>query len=111
MLTSLQCVFEPETFFVDFSKTGLALTLFQTTAGINAGWRAWRLRVEDAGVWMIHCHILQHMAMGMQSVWVMGDYEQITRIPYPDTAGYLEYGGSAFGNASFSPSYVHQFDD
>ena len=25
------------------------------------GWRTWRLRVEDPGVWMIHCHTLQHM--------------------------------------------------
>jgi L-ascorbate oxidase len=32
----------------------------KTTAGANAGWRVWRLRVEDAGVWMVHCHILQH---------------------------------------------------
>lgn len=32
-----------------------------TTPGINAGWRGWRLRVDDPGVWMIHCHILQHM--------------------------------------------------
>ena len=54
----------------------------ETKAGITAGWRGWRLRVQDAGVWMVHCHILQHMAMGMQSVWVMGDYEQIARIPH-----------------------------
>lgn len=33
------------------------------TQDTNAGWRAWRLRVEDAGVWMVHCHILQHMIM------------------------------------------------
>jgi L-ascorbate oxidase len=32
----------------------------KTTTGADAGWRAWRLRVEDAGVWMVHCHILQH---------------------------------------------------
>lgn len=30
----------------------------KTTAGAVAGWRGWRLRVEDAGVWMVHCHIL-----------------------------------------------------
>jgi L-ascorbate oxidase len=30
----------------------------------TAGWRAWRVKVEDAGVWMMHCHILQHMIMG-----------------------------------------------
>ncbi|OQO14183.1 hypothetical protein B0A48_01059 [Cryoendolithus antarcticus] len=74
-----------------------------------AGWRAWRIRVEDAGVWMIHCHILQHMIMGMQTVWVMGDYEQIASIQHYDAAGYLEYGGNAYGNDSYTPSYVHQF--
>lgn len=36
----------------------------KTTAGADAGWRAWRLRVSSAGVWMIHCHTLQHMVMG-----------------------------------------------
>lgn len=34
-------------------------------AGVPAGWRAWRIRVEQPGVWMIHCHTLQHMVMGM----------------------------------------------
>lgn len=34
-------------------------------SGESAGWRAWRLRVGQAGVWMVHCHILQHMIMGM----------------------------------------------
>jgi L-ascorbate oxidase len=35
-----------------------------TTPGIDMGWRAWRLRVSEPGVWMVHCHILQHMIMG-----------------------------------------------
>ncbi|TQN67917.1 Multicopper oxidase aurL2 [Colletotrichum shisoi] len=56
----------------------------KTKSGDIAGWRGWRLRVEDAGVWMIHCHILQHMVMGMQSVWVMGDYQDIVTIPAAD---------------------------
>jgi L-ascorbate oxidase len=51
------------------------------------------------------------MAMGMQSVWLMGDYDDIARMPYPDAAGYLKYGGNAYGNATFAPSYLHQFDD
>ena len=38
-----------------------------TTPGANAGWRAWRLRVREPGVWMIHCHTLQHMLMGKPS--------------------------------------------
>lgn len=30
----------------------------------TAGWRAWRLKVAEAGVFMMHCHSLQHMIMG-----------------------------------------------
>ena len=36
----------------------------KTVPGGPAGWRAWRIRVMDPGVWMIHCHILEHMMMG-----------------------------------------------
>lgn len=32
--------------------------------GQAAGWRAWRMKATAPGVWMIHCHILAHMAMG-----------------------------------------------
>ncbi|RMZ67932.1 L-ascorbate oxidase [Pyrenophora seminiperda CCB06] len=66
-------------------------------AGQVASWRVWRIRVEDAGVWMLHCHILQHMIMGMQSVWIMGDYEDIAKIPYRGAEGYLTFGGTAYG--------------
>lgn len=31
--------------------------------GTLAGWRAFRVRITEPGVWMIHCHILQHMIM------------------------------------------------
>jgi L-ascorbate oxidase len=37
------------------------------TAGVPGqamSWRGWRLRVSDPGVYIIHCHILQHMVMG-----------------------------------------------
>lgn len=34
-------------------------------ADTTAGWRAWRVKVDDPGLWMMHCHILQHMIMGM----------------------------------------------
>lgn len=42
-----------------------------TVAGAPAGWRAWRIKVSDPGVWMIHCHILQHMIMG-KSLGILG---------------------------------------
>ncbi|KAJ5330543.1 multi-copper oxidase [Penicillium atrosanguineum] len=75
------------------------------------GWRAWRLRVEDAGVWMLHCHILQHMIMGMQVVWVMGNVSEVTRGVRPDlVSGYLSYGGDAYGNSSYDPLVSHYYD-
>lgn len=82
----------------------------KTTAGTRQGWRAWRLRVTDAGVWMIHCHILQHMVMGMQSVWIMGEYGQITGIPATDVGDYLVFGGDVNGNETHAPRVVHFFD-
>lgn len=71
------------------------------------GWRAWRLRVQEPGVWMIHCHTLQHMVMGMQTVWVFGDAEQVMALPKADVEGYLTYGGDAYGNSSHAPDVIH----
>jgi len=83
-----------------------------TPNGTMAGWRAWRLRVQDPGVWMVHCHILQHMVMGMQTVWVMGnETEVLGKVPRPEVEGYLIYGGSVNGNESHAPNVVHYFDD
>ena len=79
----------------------------QTVPGIDMGWRAWRLRVTEPGVWMIHCHILQHMIMGMQTVWVMGNATEILGVPVEYVQGYLEYGGSVYGNETFDPLAVH----
>ncbi|KAK8050128.1 hypothetical protein PG994_011858 [Apiospora phragmitis] len=64
----------------------------------TAGWRAWRLRVteDNVGAWMMHCHVLGHMVMGMQTVW-------------PYVGGYLDYGGSAYGNDSYDPLVVPWF--
>jgi L-ascorbate oxidase len=82
-----------------------------TTPGAPSGWRAWRLRASDAGVWMVHCHILQHMLMGMQTVFVVGDKEDIVQQSGQAFAGYLTYGGSAYGNETHAPDVMHSFDD
>ncbi|KAH8669081.1 putative laccase [Xylariales sp. PMI_506] len=79
----------------------------KTTPGIDMGWRAWRLRVTEPGVWMIHCHILQHMVMGMQTVWVMGNSSTILKVPYENVQEYLSYGGGVYGNETHDPSPVH----
>ncbi|GAB1212780.1 hypothetical protein ATERTT37_001927 [Aspergillus terreus] len=77
----------------------------------DQGWRAWRLHVQDPGVWMVHCHTLQHMIMGMQTVWMMGNASEITRGVSPESLeGYLNYGGDAYGNASYDPIVQHHFD-
>ena len=60
---------------------------------------------------MVHCHILQHMVMGMQTVWVMGNASEITRGTSPDlVSGYLSYGGDAYGNASHDPLVYHHYN-
>ena len=76
--------------------------------GVGAGWRAWRLNVTQPGAWMLHCHTLAHMIMGMQSVWVFGDGDEVRALGTPDVDGYLQYRGGAFGNVTYDP-YVNHF--
>ncbi|KAF5844996.1 hypothetical protein GGP41_001098 [Bipolaris sorokiniana] len=79
-------------------------------AGEVHSWRAWRIRVEAPGVWMLHCHIIPHMIMGMQSAWVFGDYKDIALIPYKGAEGYLNYGGNAYGDSDSPLVAYHYFD-
>ncbi|OIW24688.1 L-ascorbate oxidase [Coniochaeta ligniaria NRRL 30616] len=85
---------------------------FESTVdpGASAGWRAWRIRVDYAGVWMLHCHTLGHMVHGMQSVWVNGDAADIMTIPLSQSSGYLEYGGDVYGNSTKDPVVYQAFD-
>ncbi|KAH8654950.1 Cupredoxin [Tricladium varicosporioides] len=83
-------------------------------AGVGqlAGWRAWRLRITQPGVWMMHCHILPHMVFGMQTAWVMGNSTEVLgRVPAPQVEGYLTYGGSVMGNDSHWPEVVEYFNE
>ncbi|THW47910.1 L-ascorbate oxidase [Aureobasidium pullulans] len=81
-------------------------------AGKDASWRGWRLRVNQAGVYVIHCHILQHMIMGMSTGWVFGtSASEIQNIPYNDISGYLDFGGNAYGSAALYPEVVEYFKD
>ncbi|GIJ91150.1 hypothetical protein Asppvi_010115 [Aspergillus pseudoviridinutans] len=81
----------------------------QITPLTPSGWRAWRIRVTDAGVWMMHCHILQHMVMGMQTVFSFGNQTAIKAQSAPVDEGYLTYGGSAYGNVTYFPLVQHFF--
>lgn len=47
-----------------YKETGLDQNDLGAANYSVAAWRGWRIRVEDAGVWMIHCHSIQHMLMG-----------------------------------------------
>ncbi|KAH7242664.1 Cupredoxin [Fusarium tricinctum] len=79
----------------------------------TAGWRAWRIRIteDNIGAWMMHCHVAQHQVMGMATVWVFGDAEDIRgkfpAVPY--TQGYLNYGGSAYGSEDTQPVVNHYY--
>lgn len=109
----------------------------KTVAGVDAGWRAWRFRKLDPGAWMIHCHTLQHMVMGMsfvslfppifqlllyevfvltrekkgmQSVFVVGNASEIQKIPTDLSLGYFTFGGSVYGSDDSPPQVFEQFD-
>lgn len=64
----------------------------------------------EPGVWMLHCHVLQHMVMGMQTVWVMGNETEVLKLPRPEVEGYLTFGGDVYGNESHWASVVHYQD-
>jgi L-ascorbate oxidase len=48
---------------VQRDTTPLFRYLTEGVPGTRMGWRAWRLRIKEPGVWMIHCHIEEHMLM------------------------------------------------
>ena len=67
------------------------------------GWRAWRVRIteDNVGVWMMHCHILQHIVMGQQTTWVFGDADAIVQGSdgtQKELKGYFTYGGDVVGS-------------
>ncbi|KAF4513658.1 hypothetical protein G6O67_000900 [Ophiocordyceps sinensis] len=49
----------------------------RTDPGAKGGWRVWRLRITQPGVWLVHCHTLAHMVQGMQTVWVHGEADDL----------------------------------
>ena len=48
--------------------------------------------------------------VGMQTVWVFGDTQEIKSIPFPDVNAYLTYGGEANGNATHDPEVYPYFE-
>ncbi|EQK99814.1 L-ascorbate oxidase [Ophiocordyceps sinensis CO18] len=109
---------ENEARFDDFTPARRDTTLLYryTPKGqpeTTAGWRAWRVRVtkDNIGTWMMHCHVAQHIVMGMNTVWVFGDEQDIKgRFPVaPFSEGYLEFRGNAYGNSNRDPKVNHYF--
>jgi hypothetical protein len=50
--------------------------------------------------------------MGMNTVWSFGDAVDIVgQYPQPYVSGYLDYGGSAYGNETYDPLVNHFFPD
>ena len=92
---------------------------FQGDPGTLNGWRVWRIRVteKNVGVWMIHCHILQHIVMGQTTVWVFGTPDQVKAhiVPVNETLeGYFTYGGNVTGKTGQEERgmvVAHFFDD
>ncbi|PHH79253.1 hypothetical protein CDD80_5337 [Ophiocordyceps camponoti-rufipedis] len=95
--------------------TNLYRYVLKAEPNTTNGWRTWRVRVteDNVGAWMMHCHIAQHSAMGMNTVWTYGDTANLQqRFPTaPFTEGYLVFGGDAYGTTTKSPVVNHHFDE
>ncbi|KAI8593635.1 Cupredoxin [Geranomyces variabilis] len=52
---------------------------FQTPlpAGTSCGWRRIRFVADNPGAWLLHCHIVAHLVMGMAESFIVGE----TQIP------------------------------
>jgi hypothetical protein len=59
---------------------------------------------------MMHCHILQHMVMGMQTVFAFGNHSAIKAQSAPVDGDYLTYGGWAYGTLLISLLHSTFFD-
>lgn len=46
----------------------------------------------------------------MQSIWVVGDADQIIKIPPTVSQDYFAYGGSVYGNVTHAPTMYHYFE-
>ncbi|KAJ3157608.1 hypothetical protein HDU86_003260 [Geranomyces michiganensis] len=55
---------------------------FQTPlpAGSSCGWRRIRFVADNPGAWMLHCHIVAHLVMGMAESFIVGE-KQIPPLP------------------------------
>jgi hypothetical protein len=47
----------------------------------------------------------------MQTVWVVGDADDIIKIPPNLSKEYFTYGGSVYGNATHPPRVYEYFDE
>ncbi|EXJ61590.1 hypothetical protein A1O7_02018 [Cladophialophora yegresii CBS 114405] len=91
----------------------------QGQQGVTNGWRVWRVRVteKNVGVWMMHCHILQHVIMGQSTVWVFGTPDEIKAHMVPVNGsldGYFTYGGDVVGRTGEEERGImvaHFFDE
>ncbi|ORX33571.1 multi-copper oxidase laccase-like protein [Kockovaella imperatae] len=71
----------------------------------DAGWRLFRIKVEDPGTWLVHCHITPHQVMGMMTVFMYGA-EDLAPIPESLVHEFLTYGGGAYGERTYSYSTI-----
>ena len=48
---------------------------------------------------------------GMESLWVIGNADEIVSIPLDVSQHYFSYGGDVYGNGMRAPVLYHYFDD
>lgn len=54
------------------SYNGSAVSNTTVPFGSIGGWFVLRMKAQDPGVFLLHCHLLSHMLLGMAAVQAIG---------------------------------------
>lgn len=81
----------------------------------TAGWRAWRIKLQNPGTWVMHCHILAHMITSLLSDFSSNFLETIAGVVTAEMQPMWtlsdkcqsHLSGSAYGNETRFPTVTH----
>mmetsp|Transcript_37040 Transcript_37040/g.93558 ORF Transcript_37040/g.93558 Transcript_37040/m.93558 type:complete len:752 (-) Transcript_37040:164-2419(-) len=76
-------------------------------AAVEYGWTLVRLKAGNPGVWDFHCHLMWHLAMGMNA-FIVTDPQDIPPMPASYASQLMQCQDSPFGTADAKSDMLHQ---
>ncbi|KAK1929717.1 Oxidoreductase OpS5 [Phytophthora citrophthora] len=84
-----------------------ACDIDDTGACVNVGYVVLRFKADNPGVWMLHCHVDWHMAIGMGMIFVEGEAELHEKGPNAFSSSLLsvcKHGSNDVGSSNHNDS-------